>query len=363
MNQKLKKFVIDKNKSIKDAIKKINTNGQKTCFVLDENKRLYGSITDGDIRRRILKNEKSINDKIQKYCNKKTKYIFANSYSLKKIKKIFLAKKIEILPILNNNKKIVDVTLKSEVFNLKKKKKTKQRNFKSNLSVVIMAGGKGQRLDPITRIFPKPLVPIKDKTAIENIIDNFSQFGINKFHLILNYKSEIIKAFFKSKQNLIHKILYHEEKKPLGTAGGLEKLKNKIKGNFIVTNCDVFFNFDLNLLVQKHFKNKYDLTLVVSNQNSILPYGVCKLDNENNFLEITEKPKFKHLITTGLYIINSSILDIIPKNKYLDMNSLIETCKKKNMKIGIFKISKNNWQDIGQLTEYKKNLSLLSVKR
>ena len=125
MNQKIKKFVIDRNKSIKEAIKKINTNGQKTCFVLDENKRLYGSITDGDIRRRILKNEKSINDKIQKYCNKKTKYIFADNYSLKKIKKIFLAKKIEILPILNNNKKIVDITLKSEVFNLKKKKENK----------------------------------------------------------------------------------------------------------------------------------------------------------------------------------------------------------------------------------------------
>ncbi len=361
MNKKINQFIIDKNKSIKDAIKKINGNGQKTCFVIDENKKLFGSITDGDIRRRILKNEKSINEKVKKYCNKKTKYILSSNTNSKRIKRIFVTKKIEILPVLNSNKKIVKIILKSEVFSFKKKKKFKQKNLKSNLRVVIMAGGKGQRLDPITRIFPKPLVPIKDKTAIENIIDNFSKFGVKKFDLILNYKSELIKAFFKSKQNLPHKILYHEEKKPLGTAGGLEKLKNKIKGNFIVTNCDVFFNFNLNILTQQHFKNKNDLTLVVSHQNSILPYGVCKLNKENNFVKINEKPKFKHLITTGLYLINSSILKLIPKNKYLDMNSLIDICKKNNMKIGIFKIKKNNWQDIGQLTEYKKNLSLLSI--
>ena len=342
MNKKIKKFVIDKNKSIKDAIKKINSNGQKTCFIIDENKKLFGSITDGDIRRKILKNEKTVNDKVQKYCNRKVSYILSNNINSSKVKKIFLNKKIEILPVLNINKEIVKIILKSEVFSFKKKKKFKKKNPKSNLRVVIMAGGKGQRLDPITRIFPKPLVPIKNKTAIENIIDNFSKFGINKFDLILNYKSELIKAFFKSKQNLPQKIFYHEEKKPLGTAGGLEKLKDKITGNFIVTNCDVFFNFDLNMLTQQHFKNKNDLTLVASQQNSILPYGVCKLDKESNFIKIDEKPIFKHLITTGLYMINHSILKLIPKNKYLDMNSLIEICKKKNMKIGIFKISKKN---------------------
>ena len=129
MNKKIKKFVIDKNKSIKDAIKKINSNGQKTCFIIDENKKLFGSITDGDIRRKILKNEKTVNDKVQKYCNRKVSYILSNNINSSKVKKIFLNKKIEILPVLNINKEIVKIILKSEVFSFKKKKKFKKKTL------------------------------------------------------------------------------------------------------------------------------------------------------------------------------------------------------------------------------------------
>jgi dTDP-glucose pyrophosphorylase len=359
MSKRLKKFIIEYNKSIKDALKVIDKNGQKTCFVIDGNGKLYGSITDGDIRRKILKSGKSINEKVKFYCNKKTVFIVNNTQNTKKIKRIFSKKKIEILPIVNSQKKIINIVLKPDLFNITKKKIKKNKILKK-LKVVIMAGGKGQRLNPITKIFPKPLVPIKEKTAIENIIDSFSKFGIKNFFLILNYKGDLIKAFFKSKNNLEQNISYIDEKMPLGTAGGLEKLKNKIKEPFIVSNCDVFFKFNLNKLISCHNKNKYDLTIVVSNEISILPYGVCELDVDSNFKKIKEKPKFKHIVTTGLYVLNPSLLKIIPKNRYQDMNSLIEIAKNKNFKIGIFKIGKNNWKDIGQLRDYKKNISLLS---
>lgn len=360
MNKKIKKFVIYKNKTIRDALNVIDKNGQKTCFVLDKNQKLLGSITDGDIRRKILKSGTDIKFKsVENYYNKKPIKIFNHNASTKKIKNIFHKKKIEILPVLNSNFKILNVILRSEVFNLNKRKITSLNSLKK-ISVVVMAGGKGQRLDPITRIFPKPLVPIKDRTAIENIINSFTKFGVKKFYLILNYKADLIKAFFKSK-NLFQKILFINEQKPLGTAGGLEKLKNKIKDSFIVTNCDVFFNFNYNDLILHHKKNKNDLSLVVSSETSYLPYGVCEVDKDCKFKKIKEKPVFKHLITTGLYVINPSILKIIPKNKYLGMNTLIDIAKNKNLKIGIFKIGKNNWQDIGQLRDYKKNISLLSV--
>ncbi len=356
----LRKYLINKEKKIKDALKLIDKNGEKTCLVLDQNKKLFGSLTDGDIRRKILRKGKNINERIHKFCNRKTISINEGKINKRKIKQIFLNKKIEILPVLDKNKKVINIILKSQIFKAVKRKKF-IKNVLSKIKVVVMAGGKGQRLDPITRIFPKPLVPIKDKTAIENIVDSFTKFGVKKFFFVVNHKADLIKAYFKNKSLLNKKIEYLNETKPLGTAGGLEKLKGKIKGNFVVTNCDVIFDFNFNELIKTHVNRKNDLTLVTSNQNSILPYGVCKVNSQNELIKIHEKPKYKHLITTGLYILNSSILKLIPKNKFLDMNQLIEISKINKKKVGVFKINQKNWQDIGQLQEYKKKVNLLSV--
>ena len=358
--QGLKKYLINKEKKIKDALKLIDKNGEKTCLVLDENKKLFGSLTDGDIRRKILRKGKSINEKIHKFCNRKTVFVKEGKINKKKIKQIFLRKKIEILPLVNRNEKITKIILKSEIFKIAKRKKF-NKNSLSKIKVVVMAGGKGQRLDPITRIFPKPLVPIKDKTAIENIVDSFSKFGVRKFFFVVNHKADLIKAYFKNKNFVGKRIQYINESKPLGTAGGLEKLRGKIKGNFVVTNCDVIFDFNFNKLIKTHVNKRNDLTLVTSNQISILPYGVCEINSHNELIKIHEKPKDKHLITTGLYILNSSVLNLIPKNKFLDMNQLIEISKINKKRIGIFKISQKSWQDIGQLHEYKKKVNLLSV--
>ncbi len=356
----LKKYLINKEKKIKDALKLIDKNGEKTCLVVDQNKKLFGSLTDGDIRRKILRKGKSINEKIHKFCNRQTIFIEEGNVNKKKIKQIFLNKKIEILPLINKNEKITKIILKTDIFKRSKRKKF-NKNSLSKIKVVVMAGGKGQRLDPITRIFPKPLVPIKDKTALENIIDSFSKFGVKKFFFVVNHKADLIKAYFKNKNLLGTRIQYLNETKPLGTAGGLEKLRGKIKGNFVVSNCDVIFDFNFNKLIKTHVNKKNDLTLVTSNQTSILPYGVCKINSQNELMKIHEKPKYKHLITTGLYILNSSVLNLIPKNKFLDMNQLIEISKNNKKRIGIFKISQKSWQDIGQLHEYKKKVNLLSV--
>lgn len=356
----LKKYLINKEKKIKDALKLIDKNGEKTCLVVDQNKKLFGSLTDGDIRRKILRKGKSINEKIHKFCNRQTIFIEEGNFNKKKIKQIFLNKKIEILPLINKNEKITKIILKTDIFKRSKRKKF-NKNSLSKIKVVVMAGGRGQRLDPITRIFPKPLVPIKDKTALENIIDSFSKFGVKKFFFVVNHKADLIKAYFKNKNLLGTRIQYLNETKPLGTAGGLEKLRSKIKGNFVVSNCDVIFDFNFNKLIKTHVNKKNDLTLVTSNQTSILPYGVCKINSQNELMKIHEKPKYKHLITTGLYILNSSVLNLIPKNKFLDMNQLIEISKNNKKRIGIFKISQKSWQDIGQLHEYKKKVNLLSV--
>jgi len=156
---KLNNYIISKNKSVKDALKLIDKNGEKTCFVTDDKKKLIGSVTDGDIRRKILKKGENLNQKIYKFCNKKTTFFFQNQIKLKKIKSVFLKRRIEIIPILDESKKIIDIKFRSEIFNKTKKIKKKKNKYLSKVNIVIMAGGKGKRLDPITRILPKPLVP------------------------------------------------------------------------------------------------------------------------------------------------------------------------------------------------------------
>lgn len=358
---KINRYLIFKNKTIKDTINLIDKNGEKTCFVVDEKKRLIGSVTDGDIRRNILKKRKSLSEKIHKFCNKKTKFILEGRINQKRIKHFLLDKRIEILPIIDKDRKITLLKFRSEI--LSKKQKSKKQNNKSlsKINVVVMAGGKGERLDPITRIFPKPLVPIKDKTVLENIIENFINYGVRKFFFTLNFKSDLIKAYFNNKPKIKRKINYISEHKPLGTAGGLQKLQKKISKNFIVSNCDVIFDMNYEKLIKFHIRSKNDLTIVVSKQKTKIPYGVCKIDNNNELINIEEKPQFNYLITTGLYVFNSKILKLIPKDKYLDMNKFIEKMKKANFKVRTFKIGQKNWYDIGQLQEYKKKLELLSV--
>ena len=358
---KLNNYIISKNKSVKDALKLIDKNGEKTCFVIDDKKKLIGSVTDGDIRRKILKKKENLNQKIHKFCNKKTTFFFQDQIKLKKIKSVFIKKRIEIIPILDKSKKIIDIKLRSEIFDKTKKIKKKKNKSLSKVNVVVMAGGKGQRLDPITRIFPKPLVPIKDKTAIENILDSFLHYGAKKFFFTLNFKSDLIKAYFNNKPKMRNKITYINEKTPLGTVGGLRNLKGKISKNFILSNCDVIFDFNYENMIKHHIKSKNDLTLITSNQSSLIPYGVCEVNKKDELIKIIEKPKYNYLITTGLYVLNSKILKFIAKNKVLNMNNLIEILKKNNFKIGTFKISQKNWYDIGQLHEYKKKLELLSV--
>ena len=162
---------------------------------------------------------------------------------------------------------------------------------KNSKSVVIMAGGKGTRLEPFTNVLPKPLVPINEKPVIQHIIDRFFQNGVLNFFVTLNYKSKILKAYFRERKPKF-KLSFIDEPKPLGTAGGLSFLANKIKKPFFVTNCDTIININLDNLMNFHISNKNDLTLVASSKEYIIPYGTCKLSAGGYLQKIIEKPKF-----------------------------------------------------------------------
>ena len=352
----LSKFFIYSNDTIYNSLEAITLSGSKCLVVVDKQNKIKGTISDGDIRRSILRGKK-LSNKINDIYNKKPKYIFHDKKNNKILQNIFLKDLVDIVPVIDNNKKVVEVIRIDDVFsnnNLVKKRKLK-------FPVIIIAGGLGNRLKPFTDVLPKALIPINKKPIIDHIMENFEQNGATNFLISINYKSKIMKAYFEEmKKNL--KIKFIEEKKPLGTIGSLNLIKNYINKYIFVTNCDVIINFDYQEILKHHLQTKNEMTIVTCTKNFKIPYGNCKVDTQGNLKKIEEKPNYNLLINTGMYIINKNIINYIPKNTKFDVDNLINILIKNKIKIGVFPISDSNWTDIGQWNEYKKTIEIFNKK-
>ena len=179
-----------------------------------------------------------------------------------------------------------------------------------------MAGGKGTRLKPLTNVLPKPLIPLGEKTIIENIMDKFYDVGCNQFHISVNYKAEMIRYFFSALGHNKYQIDYIQEKTPLGTAGSLHLLKGKLNSTFFVTNCDILIDQDINDVLEFHKMYKNEITVVAALKNYSLPYGILETQQEGKLTKIAEKPNFTFKINTGFYILEPHLLNEIPQNKF-----------------------------------------------
>jgi len=336
----MKKFLITANNTIKEALTKLQVTGYKCLIVRNEKNQLLGTLSDGDVRKALIKN-KPIFTKIKDLYQKKPMFIFEHNFSSTYKKNLFSKNDYGLIPIVDKKYFIKNIICKDKL--LKKK-------IKIDVPAVIMAGGKGTRLRPFTNVLPKPLIPINGKPVIDIIIENFKNFGVKEIYLSINYKSKILESYFKESKT---KIKYLKEKIALGTAGILNNLRNS-KKEFFVTNCDTILDINYNELYEFHKKNKHDFTIVVTSKKFKVPYGVCKLDNEGNFEKIDEKPKNDLLISVGLYLINSKIFKQISKNKYIDMNSLIDLSLNHNFKVGVFQVNNSSWKDVGKWEDFRK---------
>lgn len=345
---------INQDVSILEAMKQLNKTAKRVLFVVDEYDRLVGTITDGDIRRYIIKTG-SLDGKVKDTCNKNplVGHIGYNKNELiKKAKEL----DVQYIPIISEDGKIVEILIVEE-----KEFASKIAAVKSiDIPAVIMAGGLGTRLEPITKVIPKPLIPIGEKTILEHIIENLAQYGINRFWISVNYKAYIIKSYL-SEINLPYFIEYIQEEKPLGTAGSLYLLKGKIDSNlFILTNCDILLDIDYLPLIQFHTEQKNDITIVVSAQRHRIPYGVCEVE-DGELKRLVEKPEIDLLVNTGMYVINTDVLNIIPDNTFFHATDLIQKAKSEGKKIGIYPVSEDAWVDIGQWEEYKKAIRRINI--
>jgi dTDP-glucose pyrophosphorylase len=341
---------IQKSLSIFEAFKLLDETANKVLLVVDNENRLLGALTDGDIRRYLLSG-RSLEGTIAEVYNKNPKYIVEKEYTRERAKKIFLKFKISLLPIIDEEKKLINVVSWDAVFS-EKGTKTIRKIKKIKVPVVIMAGGKGTRLDPFTKIMPKPLIPIGDKPIIELIMDKFHEFGMDDFYVTLNHKSKMIKAYFEEFKTK-YKITFIDENKPLGTAGGLKYLPASIQGPIFVSNSDILIEEDYRNILQFHKDNRNETTIVASVKNYNIPYGVCEIENGGTLREIKEKPNISFLVNTGMYVVNASVLQMIPEGKFYHITQLMEDIKCHGKRIGVFPISENSWMDVGEWEKYK----------
>jgi dTDP-glucose pyrophosphorylase len=349
----MKNLKIRIDRSIYHAMQMLQKTSLKCLVVIDKYGFYRGTLTDGDIRRYILEN-KNFNVSVNKVYQKNNIYFKKNQVDIEKIKKILLDKNISLIPIINDKNKVVEI-ITHEI--LKDHSNNKKIN-KLYTDVVIMAGGRGTRLAPFTNVLPKPLIPIKDKTLIEIIIEKFTAYNIKKFYLTINFKSKIIKAFFQEIDKN-YQTKFVTEDRELGTAGALQFLKGKFKKPFFVTNCDTIIDEDFNKIYKHHQKKELKITVIASMKKSVIPFGICELKKNGDLDYIEEKPNYSHLVNTGMYIVNPEILNLIPKNKIFHFTDLIKLAKSKKFKIGVYPIKEDAWVDVGQWEEYKKAIEIL----
>lgn len=352
-NDKIERIIIQADETILYALKRMDEIGVK-LLILQKSGIFNGLITIGDIQRAIIKNI-SLNEKLDLIKHDGI-HVAKPMDDISEIKQRMISERDECMPVIDENGKIVDVIFWDDLFGEREKVKKLK-----GIPVIIMAGGKGTRMKPLTNVIPKPLIPVGEKTIAEYIMDSFLDYGCSDFYFSVNYKADLVRYYFNQLNNKEYNIHYFQEQKPLGTAGSLSLLKNIITSTFFVSNCDIIINQDYNEIYDFHKKNQNEITMVSSLKNIFIPYGTVETGINGELLSMREKPEFNYMINTGMYIIESDVLDEIEDDQFLHITTLINKVKDRNGKVGVFPISEKQYSDIGEWEFYRNTLENLNT--
>lgn len=326
--------------SILSAIRIIDASTMQIALVVDEQRRLLGTVTDGDIRRAILKgiNMEEPVDRIMNH-NPTVAHIQAGRGSILEVMK---QKRLHQIPVVDEKGCVVGLEILEHVL-----KCHDRENW-----VVLMAGGLGSRLHPLTEDCPKPLLKVGGKPLLQIILENFKEHGFYKFYISVNYKAEMIEEYFGDGSNMGVEIRYINEYKRMGTAGALGLLPHKPADPIIVMNGDLLTKVNFVQLLNFHFEHRAKATMCVREYNFQVPYGVVRI-NKNRLIGIDEKPVHRFLISAGIYVLEPNTLDLIPKNEFVDMPTLFKIIIERGYEIFTFPI-REYWLDIGQIGDFEK---------
>jgi dTDP-glucose pyrophosphorylase/predicted transcriptional regulator len=335
----LEDICIANKSSIANAIQSLNKSGLKIVLVQDDKLKFVGTITDGDIRRGLLRGL-TINDSVVMIVNSAALTV-ADNVSKIDILELMRAKKVYQIPVIDKDLNILGLHLWDEI----------SEPIKLSNVMVIMAGGVGSRLKPLTNSVPKPMLRVNNQPILEKILLKAKSQGLSKFIVTINYLAEQIENYFKDGSNLDIEITYLKENLPLGTAGSLKMIKFTDDLPILLTNGDVVTETNYVELLNFHSDNKFDLTVAVKSHEWNNPYGVVKTDGIR-VIDYIEKPSNVSLVNAGIYCLNPKIIDLIDTAKQFDMSELIVKCLDSNLNVGVFLLYEK-WIDIGRQEDFQ----------
>lgn len=348
---KIEGRTIEGNQSVISALKQMDSVRTKLLFVFDAS-RFLGILTIGDIQRSIIR---GISLDSQVCTILESDKIYAKvSDPLERTKSVMHSQRIECMPVVDEDNNLIDILFWDDLF----QNSSIEEREKIDIPVVIMAGGKGTRLKPLTNVIPKPLVPIGDKTILEVIMDQFEEIGCRKFYMSVNYKSNMMRYYL---DQLEHKydIVFFEEDKPLGTIGSVSLLRGKINTPFFVSNCDSINEQDYRDVYDYHIANNNDMTIVTMVKSFKIPYGVIETGADGLMTALKEKPEQTYQVNTGVYILNPNLIDEIPEGQFFHVTHLMEKVQLRGGRVGCFPVSEQSWHDMGEWPEYLKMINVL----
>jgi len=337
-----KNIILQETSTIKEALQIIDAGAMKIALVIDENEKLLGTISDGDIRRAIL-NEISLDGSIKNVYFKTPATITLNT-TKEEIINICTSKKIYQVPVLDMDGKVVGIEILDELL--------KPQVHKNR--VVLMVGGLGTRLRPLTENTPKPMLPVGGKPILQTIVEKFASYGFVNIIMCIGYKSQIIQDFFEDGSKFGVSIEYILEEKRMGTAGALSLLteEQKPKEPFFVMNGDLLTNVNFESMLEFHLQNEAKATMCVREYDFQVPYGVVNIE-DGQIKSIEEKPTHSFFVSAGIYMLDASVIKMIPNDEFYDMPTLFDEMIKQKEKTVSFPI-REYWLDIGRMDEYEK---------
>ncbi|MDP2420231.1 nucleotidyltransferase family protein [Sediminibacterium sp.] len=334
-----KDHLIIKGSSVKQALELLNLlSPDSILFVVDHEERLIGSLTDGDIRRGLL-NDFNLTSRIDEIIQPNPRFIRKGENDIKKII-AYRDELFRILPVVDENMRVVNVI--------------NFRNIKSYLPIdaVIMAGGRGQRLQPLTDKIPKPLLKVGEKPIIEHNIDRLASFGIDDFWISVKYLGEQIEQHFGNGNDKNIKIEYVWENEPLGTIGAVSKITNFEHDNILVTNSDLLTSIDYENFFLDFIRQQADFAVLTIPYQVNIPYAVLET-NDGIIKSLKEKPTYTYYSNGGVYLMKKDVLNYIPKNSFFNTTDLIETLLNNNYKVISYPFS-GYWLDVGKHEDFEK---------
>ncbi len=334
----LEKLFIEEHDTIRSALERLDSTG-KRILMIAPNGKLKAVITDGDIRRHLIKNG-SLDGSISQIATYNPKFVTQETRH--QAKSIMKEHSIIAIPLLNKEGLIESLLFADDV------ELIKEANLK--LPVVINAGGLGTRLYPYTKILPKPLIPIGDDPILSLIMERFKKYGCNDFHVIVNHKKNLIKAFFADYPTK-YSLQFTDEDIPLGTGGGLSLLKGKIEGTFFFSNCDTLIDADYESMYRQHIREANVITMVCALKNVVIPYGIVNMSSEGEIESFSEKPRFSFLTNAGLYIVEPEVIEQLTDNESISFPEIMDYYRSIGRRVGVYPVSEKAWMDMGQLEE------------